>query len=72
MKFTSYRLQDVLHHGESLWIELEYLDMDLKKYMDSHPEIVMNPRLIKVNEPTLLSIFHEFMHSKLEDQHNHR
>ncbi|KAK4800069.1 hypothetical protein SAY86_025434 [Trapa natans] len=58
------KLQDVLQHGESLWIALEYLDMDLKKYMDSHPTIVKNPSMIK-----------RFMHQMLSGIahcHSHR
>ncbi|KAK4749034.1 hypothetical protein SAY87_026483 [Trapa incisa] len=58
------KLQDVLQHGESLWIALEYLDMDLKKYMDSHPTIVKNLSMIK-----------RFMHQMLSGIahcHSHR
>ncbi|RWR95441.1 cell division control protein 2 [Cinnamomum micranthum f. kanehirae] len=41
------RLQDVVHSEKRLYLVFEYLDLDLKKHMDSCPELAKNPRLIK-------------------------
>ncbi|XXG80946.1 hypothetical protein AAC387_Pa09g1698 [Persea americana] len=41
------RLQDVVHGEKRLHLVFEYLDLDLKKHMDSCPELAKNPRLIK-------------------------
>ncbi|KAJ3682094.1 hypothetical protein LUZ60_014667 [Juncus effusus] len=41
------RLQDVVHSEKRIYLVFEYLDLDLKKYMDAHPELAKNPRLIK-------------------------
>lgn len=43
-----HRLQDVVHSEKRIYLVFEYLDLDLKKYMDSCPELAKNPRLIKV------------------------
>lgn len=41
------RLQDVVHSEKRLYLVFEYLDLDLKKYMDSCPEFSKDPRLVK-------------------------
>ncbi|KAH6558929.1 hypothetical protein KP509_1Z037600 [Ceratopteris richardii] len=41
------RLQDVVHSEKRLYLVFEYLDLDLKKYMDSSPEFSKDARLIK-------------------------
>ncbi|XP_068668477.1 cell division control protein 2 homolog [Aristolochia californica] len=41
------RLQDVVHSEKRLYLVFEYLDLDLKKHMDSCPELAKDPRLIK-------------------------
>ncbi|PRQ56189.1 putative protein-serine/threonine kinase CMGC-CDK-Pl family [Rosa chinensis] len=41
------RLQDVVHSEKRLYLVFEYLDLDLKKYMDSSPEFAKDPRQIK-------------------------
>ncbi|XP_058109734.1 cell division control protein 2 homolog A isoform X1 [Magnolia sinica] len=41
------RLQDVVHSDKRLYLVFEYLDLDLKKHMDSCPELSKDPRLIK-------------------------
>ncbi|KMZ61916.1 hypothetical protein ZOSMA_4G02060 [Zostera marina] len=41
------RLQDVVHSENRLYLVFEYLDLDLKKHMDSCPEISKSPLLIK-------------------------
>lgn len=40
------RLLDVVNYRRKLWLVFEYLDQDLKKYMDSVPAI--SPTLIRV------------------------
>ncbi|KMZ71943.1 hypothetical protein ZOSMA_171G00200 [Zostera marina] len=41
------RLQDVVHSERRLYLVFEYLDLDLKKHMDSCPELAKSPNLIK-------------------------
>eukprot|EP01018_Ginkgo_biloba_P020449 Gb_39784 [translate_table: standard] len=43
-------LQDVVHSEKRLYLVFEYLDLDLKKHMDSCPDLARDPRLIKVGE----------------------
>ncbi|XP_050260451.1 cell division control protein 2 homolog A-like isoform X1 [Quercus robur] len=43
------RLQDVVHSEKRLYLVFEYLDLDLKKYMDSSPEFAKDLRQIKVS-----------------------
>ncbi|KAK9903136.1 hypothetical protein M0R45_006223 [Rubus argutus] len=42
------RLQDVVHSEKRLYLVFEYLDLDLKKHMDSTPEFAKDPRQIKL------------------------
>ncbi|KAJ0092365.1 hypothetical protein Patl1_27009 [Pistacia atlantica] len=49
------RLQDVVHSENRFYIAFEYLDLDLKKNMDSCPDFAKDPRLVKVSDITLLS-----------------
>lgn len=44
------RLQDVVHSDKRLYLVFEYLDLDLKKHMDSCPEFSKDPRLVKVSQ----------------------
>lgn len=44
------RLQDVVHSEKRLYLVFEYLDLDLKKHMDSTPEFAKDPRQIKVSD----------------------
>ena len=44
------RLQDVVHSEKRLYLVFEYLDLDLKKHMDSSPEFVKDPRQVKVSD----------------------
>lgn len=46
----SGRLQDVVHSERRLYLVFEYLDLDLKKHMDSCPEFSKDTRTIKVSE----------------------
>ncbi|CAA2959096.1 cell division control 2 homolog A-like [Olea europaea subsp. europaea] len=41
------RLQDVVHSEKRLYLVFEYLDLDLKKHMDSCPEFSKDPCLVK-------------------------
>ncbi|MQL93098.1 hypothetical protein Taro_025734 [Colocasia esculenta] len=41
------RLQDVVHSEKRLYLVFEYLDLDLKKHMDSCPDLAKSPQLIK-------------------------
>ncbi|KAL5679016.1 hypothetical protein ACJX0J_005401, partial [Zea mays] len=41
------RLHDVVHSEKRIYLVFEYLDLDLKKFMDSCPEFAKNPTLIK-------------------------
>ncbi|GJX72164.1 cell division control protein 2 homolog A isoform X1 [Tanacetum coccineum] len=41
-------LQDVVHSDKRLYLVFEYLDLDLKKHMDSCPEFSKDPRLVKM------------------------
>uniref|UniRef100_A0A2P2M2X7 cyclin-dependent kinase n=1 Tax=Rhizophora mucronata TaxID=61149 RepID=A0A2P2M2X7_RHIMU len=41
------RLQDVVHSEKHLYLVFEYLDLDLKKHMDSCPEFSKDSRLVK-------------------------
>nr|BAE06269.1 cyclin-dependent kinase A2 [Scutellaria baicalensis] len=42
------RLQDVVHSEKRLYLVFEYLDLDLKKHMDSCPEFSQDPRTVKM------------------------
>ncbi|KAH7533854.1 hypothetical protein FEM48_Zijuj04G0175900 [Ziziphus jujuba var. spinosa] len=42
------RLQDVVHSEKRLYLVFEYLDLDLKKHMDSSPEFAKDPRQVKM------------------------
>ncbi|RZS08268.1 hypothetical protein BHM03_00039207 [Ensete ventricosum] len=46
--FSGSRLHDVVHSEKRIYLVFEYLDLDLKKHMDSCPEFSKDPRLIKV------------------------
>ncbi|WOH16192.1 hypothetical protein DCAR_0935741 [Daucus carota subsp. sativus] len=42
------RLMDVVHSEKRLYLVFEYLDLDLKKHMDTCPEFAKDPRIIKM------------------------
>ncbi|RRT58593.1 hypothetical protein B296_00032301 [Ensete ventricosum] len=48
------RLHDVVHSEKRIYLVFEYLDLDLKKHMDSCPEFSKDPRLIKVRKFVIL------------------
>lgn len=39
----------MVHSEKRLYLVFEYLDLDLKKHMDSCPEFSKDPRLVKVS-----------------------
>mmetsp|Transcript_17223 Transcript_17223/g.48052 ORF Transcript_17223/g.48052 Transcript_17223/m.48052 type:complete len:482 (-) Transcript_17223:384-1829(-) len=41
------RLEDVVHTEDRIYLVFEFLDLDLKKYMDTHPRLQQDPQLIK-------------------------
>jgi len=41
------RLHDVVHNDKCIYLVFEYLDLDLKKHMDSNPDF-KNHRIVKV------------------------
>ena len=43
-----HRLMDVIHSDKRLYLVFEYLDLDLKRFMDMHPQACRDHRLIKV------------------------
>ncbi|THU71738.1 hypothetical protein C4D60_Mb04t04650 [Musa balbisiana] len=45
------RLHDVVHSEKRIYLVFEYLDLDLKKHMDSCPEFSKDPCLIKFSNP---------------------
>ncbi|RYR17391.1 hypothetical protein Ahy_B03g062153 isoform B [Arachis hypogaea] len=47
-------LQDVVHSEKRLYLVFEYLDLDLKKHMDSSPEFAKDPRQVKVSVSAFL------------------
>ena len=52
------RLQDVVHSEKRIYLVFEYLDLDLKKHMDSCPELAKDPCLIKVRFLFCFICFH--------------
>ena len=38
----------MIHSDRRLYLVFEYLDLDLKKHMDMHPQLLRNPCLVKV------------------------
>ncbi|MCD7469508.1 Cell division control protein 2 [Datura stramonium] len=42
------RLLDVVHSEKRLYLVFEYLDLDLKKHMDSCPDFSKDPRVVKM------------------------
>lgn len=52
--YVDGRLQDVVHSEKRLYLVFEYLDLDLKKHMDSSPEFSKDQRQVKVCDLLLL------------------
>jgi hypothetical protein len=50
------RLQDVVHSEKRLYLVFEYLDLDLKKHMDSSPDFGKDLRQVKVSDCCLLEV----------------
>ncbi|KVH88546.1 Protein kinase, catalytic domain-containing protein [Cynara cardunculus var. scolymus] len=43
------RLHDVVHNDKRLYLVFEYLDLGLKKHMESCPKLSKDPHLVKVS-----------------------
>ncbi|ONK73341.1 uncharacterized protein A4U43_C04F29950 [Asparagus officinalis] len=41
------RLQDVVHSEKRIYLVFEYLDLDLKKHMDTCPDLAKDPHIVK-------------------------
>ena len=46
--FAFCRLLDVVHSEKKLYLVFEYLDLDLKKHMETAPPSGLSPQLVKV------------------------
>jgi serine/threonine protein kinase len=44
-----FRLLDVVHNDSKLYLVFEFLDLDLKRYMDSVKQTGLTPRQVKVS-----------------------
>lgn len=44
------RLEEVMYDNKRLFLVFEYLELDLKKYMDTTPALSQNRHLIKVDK----------------------
>ncbi len=42
-------LEDVVHEDRKLYLVFEFLDVDLKKHMDSYPQLYQDPAVVKVS-----------------------
>lgn len=51
--FLVHRLQDVVHSEKRLYLVFEYLDLDLKKHMDSTSDFSKDLHMIKVSAKKL-------------------
>ena len=60
MFFSYYRLYDVVHSEKKLYLIFEYLNQDLKKYMDSCPPSGMPSSLVKVCAVSLFCVKYVF------------
>ena len=45
---TACRLEEVMYDNTRLFLVFEYLELDLKRYMDTNPALTHNRNLIKV------------------------
>ena len=62
--YVNPRLLDVIHFEKKLYLVFEYLDRDLKKYMDSSPPEGIPCELVKVrlaHSQTLMLSLYSFM-----------
>ncbi|KAG6477583.1 hypothetical protein ZIOFF_066850 [Zingiber officinale] len=62
------RLQDVVHTEKRVYLVFEYLDLDLKKFMDSCPEFAKDPRLVKILRGISYCHSHRVLHRDLKPQ----
>ena len=52
-----FSLQEVLHVERKLYLVFEYLDQDLKKYMDANGTTGLSPVIAKVHTLNLISLY---------------
>lgn len=62
--FYDCRLLDVVHSDKNLYLVFEYLNQDLKKYMDTVGDGGISPKLVKVTEQPYA--LHSIIHNSLE------
>ena len=43
-------LKDVIHSDNRLYLVFEFLDLDLKKHMDTNPHLCKDHRIVKVSD----------------------
>ena len=48
-------LKDVIHSDNRLYLVFEFLDLDLKKHMDTNPHLCKDHRIVKVSPPLPIS-----------------
>ncbi len=46
-------LKDVIHSDNRLYLVFEFLDLDLKKHMDTNPDLCKDHRVVKVSSSLL-------------------
>lgn len=47
---VSCSLEDVVHEDRKLYLVFEFLDVDLKKHMDSNPQVYLDQTVVKVRQ----------------------
>lgn len=47
-----------MHEDRKLYLVFEFLDVDLKKHMDSHPQLYRDPAVVKVIDHGMCSDVH--------------
>ena len=52
-----FSLQEVLHVERKLYLVFEYLDQDLKKYMDANGTTGLSPVIAKVHMLNLINLY---------------
>ena len=48
MPMSMCSLKDVIHSDNRLYLVFEFLDLDLKKHMDTNPHLCKDHRIVKV------------------------
>lgn len=45
-----------MHEDRKLYLVFEFLDVDLKKHMDSHPQLYRDPTVVKVGLGIVIAV----------------